>query len=209
MKKKDKYLLIIFFVMSLIWTFLVYFNVFSNMDIKIYDFIISFKSEFNTYFFKIITFLCSIKFIALMCILSILLTLFKKDKSYLLIILVTLVSSVVNLIIKNIIRRDRPDKINWLITESNFSFPSGHSMMATVFYGFLTYLLYRSKLNKSLEITSEGMAIIPTEWKTEILCYEFKGKIDDTDFLVYTNVETGREENILVIIDTPNGILTQ
>lgn len=67
----------------------------------------------------------------------------------------------------------------------------------------------RSKLNKSLEITSEGMAIIPTEWKTEILCYEFKGKIDDTDFLVYTNVETGREENILVIIDTPNGILTQ
>ena len=59
----------------------------------------------------------------------------------------------------------------------------------------------KSKLNKSLEITSEGMAIIPTEWKTEILCYEFKGKIDDTDFLVYTNVETGREENILVIID--------
>ena len=53
------------------------------------------------------------------------------------------------------------------------------------------------------------MAIIPTEWKTEILCYEFKGKIDDTDFLVYTNVETGREENILVIINTPNGILTQ
>ena len=67
----------------------------------------------------------------------------------------------------------------------------------------------KSKLNKSLEITSEGMAIIPTEWKTEILCYEFKGKIDDTDFLVYTNVETGREENILIIIDTPNGILTQ
>lgn len=67
----------------------------------------------------------------------------------------------------------------------------------------------KSKLNKNLEITSEGMAIIPTEWKTEILCYEFKGKIDDTDFLVYTNVETGREENILVIIDTPNGILTQ
>ena len=152
MKKKDKYLLIIFSVISLIWTFLVYFNVFNNMDIKIYNFIISFKSEFNTYFFKIITFLCSINFIALMCIISLLLTLIKKDKSYLLIIFVTLVSSVVNLIIKNIIRRDRPDKINWLITESNFSFPSGHSMMATVFYGFLTYLLHRSKLNKSVKI---------------------------------------------------------
>ena len=67
----------------------------------------------------------------------------------------------------------------------------------------------KSNLNKNLEITSEGLAIIPTEWKTEILCYEFKGKINDTDFLVYINAETGREENVLVIIDTPNGILTQ
>ncbi len=67
----------------------------------------------------------------------------------------------------------------------------------------------KANLNKNLEITSEGLAIIPTEWKTEILCYEFKGKVDDTDFLVYINAETGREENILVIIDTPNGILTQ
>ena len=58
----------------------------------------------------------------------------------------------------------------------------------------------KANLNKNLEITSENLAIIPTEWKTEILCYEFKGKIDDTDFLVYINAETGREENILVII---------
>ena len=67
----------------------------------------------------------------------------------------------------------------------------------------------KNNLNKHLTISSEGLAIIPTEWKTEILCYEFKGKIDDTDFLVYVNAENGREENILVIIDTPNGILTQ
>ena len=53
------------------------------------------------------------------------------------------------------------------------------------------------------------LAIIPTEWKTEIFCYEFKGKVDNTDFLVYVNSDTGKEENILVIINTPNGILTQ
>ena len=45
--------------------------------------------------------------------------------------------------------------------------------------------------------------------KTEIFCYEFKGKVDGTDFLVYVNAKTGKEENILVIIDTPDGILTQ
>lgn len=67
----------------------------------------------------------------------------------------------------------------------------------------------KENLNKNLEITSEGLAIIPTEWKTEILCYEFKGKINGTDFLVYVNANTGREEDILVIINTPNGILTQ
>ena len=66
----------------------------------------------------------------------------------------------------------------------------------------------KKTLNKELNIESEGMAIIPTEWKTEILCYEFKGKVDDREFLVYINAENGREEDILVINNTPNGILT-
>lgn len=66
----------------------------------------------------------------------------------------------------------------------------------------------RSKINSKLEIKSEGMAVIPTEWKTEILCYEFKGTVDDKEFLVYINVETGKEEDILVILNTPGGTLT-
>lgn len=66
----------------------------------------------------------------------------------------------------------------------------------------------KKTLNKELEIMSEGMAIIPTEWETELVCYEFKGKIDDREFLVYINAENGREEDILVITNTPNGTLT-
>lgn len=66
----------------------------------------------------------------------------------------------------------------------------------------------KETLNKNLEIKSENLAIIPTEWKTEVLCWEFKGTVDDTDFLVYINAETGKEEDILVIVDTPNGTLT-
>lgn len=66
----------------------------------------------------------------------------------------------------------------------------------------------KEKLNKNLEIQSEGLAIIPTNWKTEILCYEFKGKIDNRDFLVYINAENGKEEDILIITNTPNGTLT-
>ena len=66
----------------------------------------------------------------------------------------------------------------------------------------------KKDLNPDLEIMSEQMAVIPTEWKTEILCYEFKGKVDDREFLVYINAENGREEDILIITNTPNGTLT-
>lgn len=66
----------------------------------------------------------------------------------------------------------------------------------------------KKTLNKDLQISSEGLAIIPTEFKTEILCYEFKGKVDDREFLVYINAENGREEDVLIITNTPNGTLT-
>ena len=66
----------------------------------------------------------------------------------------------------------------------------------------------RENLNKKLNIQSELLAVIPTEWKTEILCYEFKGKVEDTEYLVYINAENGKEEQILIITNTPNGVLT-
>ena len=66
----------------------------------------------------------------------------------------------------------------------------------------------KKNLNKNLEIKSENLAVIPTEFQTEILCWEFKGTIDETEFLVYINVQTGKEEDILVIKNTPNGTLT-
>ena len=66
----------------------------------------------------------------------------------------------------------------------------------------------KKNLNKKLEINSSRLAFIPTEWKTEVFCYEFTGKINDMDFLVYVNAQTGEEEDILLIVNTPNGTLT-
>ena len=66
----------------------------------------------------------------------------------------------------------------------------------------------KENLNKDLQIQSENLAVIPTEWKTEVLCWEFKGTVDDNEFLVYINAETGEEEDILVIVNTPEGTLT-
>ena len=66
----------------------------------------------------------------------------------------------------------------------------------------------KKKLNKDLRIKAEGLAVIPTEYKTEILCWEFKGAVGGTEFLVYINAENGKEEDILTIVNTPNGTLT-
>ena len=63
-------------------------------------------------------------------------------------------------------------------------------------------------LNKDLEIMSEGLALIPTKWNTEVYCWEFKGKVEDNEFLVYINAQTGKEEDILLIVNTPDGTLT-
>lgn len=64
------------------------------------------------------------------------------------------------------------------------------------------------KINSKLEISSRKVAVIPTDWKTELTTYEFKGKVDDRDFIVYINIENGKEEKIFMILDTPNGTFT-
>ena len=66
----------------------------------------------------------------------------------------------------------------------------------------------RSVLNKNIVIEKEDIAIIPTESKDEVLTYEFKGKINGKDYIIYVNAKNGREENVLLIINTPGGTLT-
>ena len=66
----------------------------------------------------------------------------------------------------------------------------------------------KSVINQNVEILSSDIALIPTEYNTEILTYEFKGRIDNRDFLIYINANTLKEEKVLLVIDSKNGILT-
>lgn len=50
-------------------------------------------------------------------------------------------------IIKNIIDRPRPPLATALVTETSYSFPSGHSFIAIAFYGLITFFIFES-LNK-------------------------------------------------------------
>ena len=56
-----------------------------------------------------------------------------------------------NQLLKYIVQRPRPNEFR-LINESGYSFPSGHSMASTAFYGFLIYLIYKKVKNKKLKI---------------------------------------------------------
>ena len=53
-----------------------------------------------------------------------------------------------------------------------------------------------------------GLAIIPTDSKDEVLTYEFKGIVEEREFLVYINTDTLEEEKVLIILETPGGTLT-
>lgn len=54
-----------------------------------------------------------------------------------------LLSTAVSTATKHLVQRPRPDRSLGLVTENSFSFPSGHTLTATVILGLLAYLLVR------------------------------------------------------------------
>ena len=78
----------------------------------------------------------------------------KKKKLMGILLLVNLAcSALLNQILKRIVQRPRPTGYR-LIEESGYSFPSGHSMISTAFYGFLIYLIFKNVKNKYVKWTS-------------------------------------------------------
>ena len=67
----------------------------------------------------------------------------------------------------------------------------------------------QEKISPKLEVKSVQLAMIPTDNLEERLCYEFKCKASSgRNVLVYINAETGKEEQILLLVETPTGTLT-
>ena len=67
-----------------------------------------------------------------------------------------------------------------------------------------------------LAVRSNRPALIPTGGQNEVLCYEFLAEATDAGegaqpqkLLVYVNADTGEEEQILMLLETPYGTLTK
>ena len=71
----------------------------------------------------------------------------------------------------------------------------------------LSELQAKKNINSDIEIENVRLALIPMENGAEILCYEFTGTINDNDYIIYVNAETGIEEDILMIKHTNEGTL--
>lgn len=64
-------------------------------------------------------------------------------------------------------------------------------------------------VSKNLSPKGSGMAIIPTSGMNEVLVYEFRCVSEDgQNVLVYVNAATGAEEQILLLIESEEGVLT-
>ena len=81
-------------------------------------------------------------------ILSILILFNKKYFKYMSI--ACLLGIILNTIIKNIVKRPRP-KVFVMTHSTGYSFPSSHTMMATIFFGLLIYFIWKTVKSRKLK----------------------------------------------------------
>ena len=64
------------------------------------------------------------------------------------------------------------------------------------------------RISSHLSVTDVSLVVIPKDSMREVLCYEFRGSYSGKNFLVYINAQNGREEDILLLIESETGVLT-
>lgn len=120
-----------------------------DFDSFVYNMVTFFKTDYFTGFYKFITFFASEVMILLV---SLVLIIVFKNKKYGAFALLNAISILIlNILLKLIFMRDRPYDL-MIITESGYSFPSGHAMASLGFYGFIIYLLWHFNITKRMKI---------------------------------------------------------
>ena len=120
-----------------------------NGDIIGYKLISTFLiSDFVTPIAKFITNFGGAIFLSIATIA--LLLLIKNKKIGLSIFSNIVIITILNQLLKRILRRPRPTEFR-IVEETGYSFPSGHSMVSMAFYGYLIYLIYRYIKNKYIK----------------------------------------------------------
>lgn len=118
------------------------------IDTSIYNLIFKLYSIQTTFIMTFISHLGSATVLILLCLVF---AIVLKDKKMSLIISINLATVyLTNVLIKTIVARPRPEVLR-LVYETSYSFPSGHAMVATGFYGLLIYMAYKKIKSKELK----------------------------------------------------------
>ena len=144
MKRKIIILLSLFVIL----TICVLLDITGAMDYNIYNVLSTSNVEFLTVCSNVVTSLASSQ--AIIIITLILIFLLNTNHQRIFVIINTLISAGIIILSKNIFLRERPLIGSEIL--SSYSFPSGHSLIATTYYGFLIYLLRRSKCKEEYKV---------------------------------------------------------
>lgn len=156
MDKYSRYIFIIPFVLFIVDYLLIHYSVIKSVDRYIYELTQLMKCDVMTNFFKLCSFLGSTYFY----VTAIVILMIVKSKKDLYTGIHLLIIQGINRIIKFIVKRPRPDKIYHLVVETNYSFPSGHSMSAMAGYGFFMIELKNSQCQyKNILMFMAGLMI--------------------------------------------------
>lgn len=122
------------------------------IDLFIYKLIVlSMRNDMLTIIFKAMT---NLGGAYCLIIIAILCAIFIKNKKIAFAIPINLIlSTMLNLVLKNIVERPRPIGYR-LIDETGYSFPSGHSMISSAFYGLIIYFIWKNVKNAKLKYIS-------------------------------------------------------
>lgn len=115
------------------------------IDSKIYELLTKDTHDALTTFFKFITNFGGATYLIIITISFLLL---KNKKIFVCIASNLALSFGTNQLLKLIFSRARPSGIQ-LVVETGYSFPSGHAMVSTAFYGLLIYFIFKSNWKKS------------------------------------------------------------
>lgn len=150
---KKNYKWIIFFLLVLIFGMIakaVFQKEIFEFDATIYNFLVNHR---NTVLNLIFTGITKLGNALILAILTILCIIFIKDKKYKILVPINILAITgLNILLKNIFVRPRPDILR-LIEETGYSFPSGHAMASTAFYGLLIYIAHKKIENKKVRNT--------------------------------------------------------
>lgn len=64
---------------------------------------------------------------------------------------------------------------------------------------------YKSKLPSDLAIRGTKLVLAPLDYDREVVCFEYECEKAGSTYYVYLNADTGKEENVLKVIQTTDG----